>query len=111
MITTDNPEFAKRMRMFRNHGITLDHQQREALKTRGMSPMDDGTAQVPSSATGFIRPQEDGSLEWVMCHNTGFVEIYYGEIHAEQPRFEVATDAVARTAPRSSPGPGSHRPR
>ena len=31
MITTDDPEWAKRMRMFRNHGITTDHRQREAL--------------------------------------------------------------------------------
>ena len=31
MITTDDLELAKRMRMFRNHGITTDHRQREAL--------------------------------------------------------------------------------
>ncbi len=37
--------------------------------------------------TGFLRPQEDGSLEMVMCHNTGFVEVWTGEIHDEQPRF------------------------
>jgi perosamine synthetase len=29
MISTDNPELAQRMRMFRNHGITSDHRQRE----------------------------------------------------------------------------------
>ncbi len=29
MITTDNEEFAQRMRIFRNHGITTDHRQRE----------------------------------------------------------------------------------
>ncbi len=29
MITTDNPEFARHMRTFRNHGITSDHRQRE----------------------------------------------------------------------------------
>ena len=29
MITTDNPELAQRMRVFRNHGITADHFQRE----------------------------------------------------------------------------------
>ncbi len=29
MITTDNPDFARRMRIFRNHGITTDHHQRE----------------------------------------------------------------------------------
>ena len=30
MITTDNPSFAEKMRVFRNHGITTDHHQREA---------------------------------------------------------------------------------
>jgi hypothetical protein len=34
----------------------------------------------------------------VLTHNTGFVEVWHGELHAEQPRFEIATDAVARTA-------------
>lgn len=29
MITTDNPDFAERMRVFRNHGITTDYRQRE----------------------------------------------------------------------------------
>lgn len=48
--------------------------------------------------TGFIRPQEDGSLEVVLAHNTGFVEVWYGQLHPEQPRFEIATDAVVRTA-------------
>ena len=28
MVVTDNPEYCKRMTMFRNHGITLDHRQR-----------------------------------------------------------------------------------
>jgi perosamine synthetase len=31
MITTNEPELAHRMRIFRNHGITTDHHQREAL--------------------------------------------------------------------------------
>jgi hypothetical protein len=48
--------------------------------------------------TGFIRPQEDRTLEVVMAHNTGFVEIWHGELHPEQPRFEIVSDAVARTA-------------
>lgn len=47
--------------------------------------------------TGFIRPQPDGTIEVVMSHNLGFVEIWHGELHAEQPRFEIVTDAVART--------------
>jgi hypothetical protein len=48
--------------------------------------------------TGFLRPQEDGTLEMVMAHHLGFVEIWLGEIHPDQPRFEIVTDAVARTA-------------
>ena len=48
--------------------------------------------------TGFLRPQEDGTLEVVLAHNLGYVEIWYGELHPEQPRFEIVTDAVARTA-------------
>lgn len=48
--------------------------------------------------TGFLRPQDDGSLEIVLAHNTGIVETWYGEIHPDQPRFEVITDAVVRTA-------------
>jgi perosamine synthetase len=30
MITTDDPELAEKMRLFRNHGITTDHRQRDA---------------------------------------------------------------------------------
>ncbi len=30
MVTTDNPAFARRLRIFRNHGITTDHRQRAA---------------------------------------------------------------------------------
>ena len=48
--------------------------------------------------TGFIRPQEDRTLEVVMAHNTGYVEIWHGELHEEQPRFEIVSDTVARTA-------------
>jgi perosamine synthetase len=29
MVTTDDPELARRLRLFRNHGITTDHRQRE----------------------------------------------------------------------------------
>ncbi len=48
--------------------------------------------------TGFIRPQEDGTLEFLLAHNTGFIETWHGELHPDQPRFEMSTDAVVRTA-------------
>lgn len=57
-----------------------------------------GVIRLAAQETGFIRPQEDGTLEMVLTHNTGFVEIWHGELHPEQPRFEMVTDAVARTA-------------
>jgi len=48
--------------------------------------------------TGFIRPQPDGTLEFVLTHNLGYVEIWHGELDPEAPRFEIVTDAVARTS-------------
>ncbi|HEX2893448.1 MAG TPA: FABP family protein, partial [Marmoricola sp.] len=37
-------------------------------------------------------------LEVLLSHNLGYSEIWHGELHAEQPRFEIVTDAVARTS-------------
>jgi hypothetical protein len=45
--------------------------------------------------TGFLRPQPDGALEWLMAHPTGYVEIYYGKV--DGAKIELTTDAVART--------------
>jgi hypothetical protein len=62
--------------------------------------IDENGAKVREAAqeTGFLRPQEDGTLEVVLAHNLGFVEVWHGELHEEHPRFEIATDAVVRTA-------------
>src|SRR5215212_5423363 len=49
-----------------------------------------------SMETGFWRPQPDGSLEVVMCHPSGYAEVWYGRITG--PKVELATDAVVRTA-------------
>ena len=45
--------------------------------------------------TGFLRPGADGNIEFVLAHNTGFAEIWYGTI--DGPRLTMATDMVART--------------
>ena len=45
--------------------------------------------------TGFLRPKADGTLEWLLTHNTGFAEVYYGT--SEGAKIEVSTDAVVRT--------------
>ena len=45
--------------------------------------------------TGFLRCRPEGRMELLLAHNTGFVEIWYGE--AEGGKLELQTDAVART--------------
>ena len=58
---------------------------------------DDAGKTIKPSAleTGFLRTGEEGILELVLAHATGFVEVCYG--HADGVKFELATDAVART--------------
>ncbi len=46
--------------------------------------------------TGFLRPKPEGRLELVLCHPTGYAEIWYGTV--DGAKIELATDAVARTA-------------
>ena len=45
--------------------------------------------------TGFLRCRPEGKVELLLAHNTGFVEIWYGE--AAGGKLELATDAIART--------------
>jgi hypothetical protein len=45
--------------------------------------------------TGFLRCLEDGKVELLLSHNTGFVEIYYGD--AGGGKLDVTTDAVVRS--------------
>lgn len=46
--------------------------------------------------TGFWRPQPDRSLEVLIAHATGIVEVFYGRA-ASQTSWEIETDAVVRT--------------
>lgn len=48
-----------------------------------------------ASEVGFWRPGENGDLEVLLTHPTGFVEIYVGSI--DGPRVNLQTDLVART--------------
>jgi THAP4-like, heme-binding beta-barrel domain len=60
--------------------------------------LDDAGGKVRDAAieTGFLRGQADGSLELLLAHNTGFVEVYYGRV--DGAKVELSTDAVVRTA-------------
>ena len=44
---------------------------------------------------GFLRCRPEGKVELLLTHNTGFVEIWYGE--AEDGKLDLTTDAVVRT--------------
>ncbi|MDN5920190.1 MAG: FABP family protein [Pseudonocardia sp.] len=46
--------------------------------------------------SGFWRPQPDGSIEVLIAHHTGVVEVYYGA-KGDLRSWEIETDAVART--------------
>jgi len=57
---------------------------------------DDGNEGRPLALeTGFVRPQPDNEVEWLLTHPTGIVEIYHGKV--EGAKIELTTDAVART--------------
>jgi len=57
----------------------------------------DGTRVRPAATeSGFWRPQQDGRLEVLLAHPTGFTEIWEGAL--DGPRIEIHTDVVARTA-------------
>ena len=47
--------------------------------------------------TGFWRPQEDDTIEILLAHNTGVMELYYGKPR-NQTSWEFSTDAVVRTS-------------
>jgi len=58
---------------------------------------DEGNEVRPlAQETGYWRPEADGSLELLLSHPTGFVEVWVGR--ADGPKIEIRTDAVARTA-------------
>jgi hypothetical protein len=58
---------------------------------------DGGVIRQAARETGFWRPQADDTIEVLITHNTGIVELYYGKPR-NQMSWEITTDAVVRTA-------------
>jgi nitrobindin-like protein len=58
---------------------------------------DDGNQVRPlAMETGFWRPQPDRTVELLLAHPTGYVEIWLGEV--DGAKVELRTDLVARTS-------------
>ncbi|WP_443217753.1 FABP family protein [Saccharothrix sp. CCNWYY140] len=80
--------------------ITFAHDGRPFLYYEARSWLLDADGNVVRPAareTGFWRPQADDTIEVLLTHNTGIVELYYGKPRT-QTSWELGTDAVIRTA-------------
>ena len=81
--------------------ITVAHDGRPFLSWEARAWLLDGpggaVVRPAARETGFWRPQPGGTVEVLLAHHTGVVEIFYGEART-QTSWELQTDAVARTA-------------
>lgn len=80
--------------------IVFAHDGRPFLAYEARAWLIDGDGRVIRPAareTGFWRPQPDGTLEVLVTHATGIVEVFYGRALA-LTSWEISTDAVVRTA-------------
>lgn len=79
--------------------IVFAHDGRPFLSYEARGWLLDGEGAVLRPAareTGFWRPQADGTLEVLVAHATGIIEVFYG--HAlTLTSWELTTDAVVRT--------------
>ncbi|GAA1073030.1 uncharacterized protein DUF1794 [Pseudonocardia alni] len=79
--------------------ITWAHDGRPFLSYEARSWLlddDGGIIRQAARETGFWRPQEDGSIEVLIAHHTGIVEVYYGP-RGDMRSWQIETDAIART--------------
>ncbi|MDT8910731.1 FABP family protein [Amycolatopsis sp. PS_44_ISF1] len=80
--------------------LTVAHDGRPFLyhEARSWLLNEDGSILRPAAReTGFWRPQADDTLELLLTHSSGVVELYYGK-PLNQTSWELGTDAVIRTA-------------
>ena len=80
--------------------VTIGHDGRPFLYHEARSWLldkDDNVIRPAAREVGWWRPQPDDTIELLLAHNTGIVEIYYGSPRT-QTSWELATDIVMRTA-------------
>ncbi|WP_326567021.1 FABP family protein [Amycolatopsis rhabdoformis] len=80
--------------------LTIAHDGRPFLthEARAWLLDDEGNVIRPAAReSGFWRPQVDDTIELLLTHSSGIVELYYGKPR-NQTSWELGTDAVIRTA-------------
>ncbi len=81
--------------------ITVAHDGRPFLSWEARSWLLDGpggaVVRPAAREVGWWRPQADGTIEVLLAHQTGVVEIFYG-VARTQTSWELQADAVVRTA-------------
>jgi len=80
--------------------LTVAHDGRPFLYHEARSWLLDDDGNVIRSAArevGWWRPQADDTLELLLAHSSGIVEVFYGTPRT-QTSWELATDAVVRTS-------------
>jgi hypothetical protein len=80
--------------------LTIAHDGRPFLLHEARSWLldaDGGIIRPAAREVGWWRPQPDDTIELLLAHNTGIVEIYYGS-PLTQTSWELATDIVMRTS-------------
>ncbi|WP_019818920.1 FABP family protein [Saccharomonospora saliphila] len=80
--------------------ITISHDGRPFLhhEARAWLLDDDGEVLRPAAReTGWWRPQPDDTIELLLTHSTGILELYYGK-PKNQAAWELGTDAVVRSS-------------
>ncbi|WET79360.1 FABP family protein [Amycolatopsis sp. QT-25] len=83
--------------------LTIAHDGRPFLthEARAWLLDEDGKVIRPAAReSGFWRPQADDTIELLLTHNTGIIELFYGKPRgkASVPAWELGTDAVVRTS-------------
>jgi hypothetical protein len=80
--------------------LTIAHDGRPFLthEARAWLLDEDGNVLRPAAReSGFWRPQADDTIELMLAHNTGIIELFYGGTTG-QSSWELGTDAVVRSA-------------
>jgi hypothetical protein len=79
--------------------VTISHDGRPFLYHEARAWLLDAGGNVIRPAareTGWWRPQADDTIELLLCHSSGILELFYGKSRS-QTAWELSTDAVVRT--------------